>query len=490
MAENYYVTSKGALPQAICLKLFRFQAINKVMQLSSLSSSQKTALPDLNVVDLGMLKTQSQPANAFNDLLARRVDEMNDYLSKNSKQPRAEEKPAEHKQPIEAKPKEKIESKQVEQTEAKSVENKTEEKNQPTENAKADSTEEQPAKAEGKDEARAEKAETQTTEEEKSNLKEKIQLVSDTAKAGIPQTLKAEKARGEKPAPRMAEQPAIEKQLSFVAEEKAERKSIKKKALPLVSKDVKELIEAFEKSRDNNNQISAKNNKTAKQAKAGINDVNQKILNNKDLQAIVTTNVSRETIDNNPVLNNTHLHRAVLGQQHDKVIKNLESSSQRDSGGFNLNNSFTQSEKAASIARTVTQPTQNQNLDQQFQAMMQRAKIVVRDKENARLTAALYPKELGKVSLKLALVEGTLHGRFFVENENVQRELMARLDKISDDLRADGFEVSEFSVDVQSQESSESFQARSGQQSNHNAKAGASYLEAEPADNQEEGRYA
>ena len=215
---------------------------------------------------------------------------------------------------------------------------------------------------------------------------------------------------------------------------------------------VKELIMAFEKSQGETKISKIKLGET----KAGVK-VSNKVLDNRSLQS-AALHVSRETLDQSQSTLNHNFTQGVMKNLHSVLMNkgsdmgsstssNKEQGEQSSLQNFN-NLNQTQITKTI-LGKTIELPQLKAPLNQQFDAMLNRAKIIIRDKDNARLTAQLYPRELGKVSLRLTLIDGSLQGRFFVENEQVQKELLARLDQISQDMKADGFEVSEFSVDVQ-----------------------------------------
>jgi len=92
------------------------------------------------------------------------------------------------------------------------------------------------------------------------------------------------------------------------------------------------------------------------------------------------------------------------------------------------------------------------NLQQQIDQMMQKAKVIIRENGNAQLTAKLNPRELGEISIKLTLLNGRLTGKVTVDNEFVQKELNDKLAEIFDELKSEGFSIDGFQVDVKSQE--------------------------------------
>ena len=113
-------------------------------------------------------------------------------------------------------------------------------------------------------------------------------------------------------------------------------------------------------------------------------------------------------------------------------------------------NTLTDSLSTAKGAQVSLPPQVREQLQQQFESLLNRTKIVIRNQENAHLSAQLFPKELGKISVKLALIKGQLHGHFLVDNETVQKELMQKVESLLEDLKDQGFNIADFSVGVDS----------------------------------------
>ena len=109
----------------------------------------------------------------------------------------------------------------------------------------------------------------------------------------------------------------------------------------------------------------------------------------------------------------------------------------------------------ARFQRLIENPIFKTEMNEQFQKMLNKAKILIKDQKNASLMVNLHPKELGQVSLKLALFDGALNGYFTVDNDTVQKLLLERMEKILTELKEDGYKVSRFQVDVRSNDTSQ-----------------------------------
>lgn len=87
-------------------------------------------------------------------------------------------------------------------------------------------------------------------------------------------------------------------------------------------------------------------------------------------------------------------------------------------------------------------------MQKQFEAIMQRARLNIKENGNARFSTSMYPAELGKVSVYLSMTDGVLSGRFTVENDLVRAQLMEHLHNLSETLQQEGFNLAGFEVDV------------------------------------------
>ena len=182
---------------------------------------------------------------------------------------------------------------------------------------------------------------------------------------------------------------------------------------------------------------------------------------------------SRSTIDKKDVqasdnFRNTHdLYFSNTSKNiNQNTLKNDMSNLRENlSGKINYgvqNHTTGSSVKNTGFQKLVENPFFKGQMNEQFQRMLNRAKILIKDQKNASLTTNLHPKELGKVSLKLSLLDGSLNGYFTVDNDVVQKLLMEKIDKILEELKQDGYKVSNFQVNVKSDDSSKESSTKSG----------------------------
>ena len=162
------------------------------------------------------------------------------------------------------------------------------------------------------------------------------------------------------------------------------------------------------------------------------------------------TGVSRETID---LKNSVHFResKASTGIIKENMVKATVKEDGDKPSTFTFNHSFESSSRI--IQKESLAPEARQHVQQQASQLMQRARVMIHNKENANLTTQLYPKELGKITVNLALIEGVLHGKITVENEMVQKELLGQIEKLVQELKDQGLEVQKFTVDVGSDSS-------------------------------------
>ncbi|MDA3822664.1 MAG: flagellar hook-length control protein FliK, partial [Bacteroidales bacterium] len=88
------------------------------------------------------------------------------------------------------------------------------------------------------------------------------------------------------------------------------------------------------------------------------------------------------------------------------------------------------------------------NFKDQMQEIIKNAKVYVKDSKNGSFTVKLNPKELGNVNVNLGLENGTLHGKFLVENEGAKQLLMSNIENFIQQLKDAGVDVGSFDVDV------------------------------------------
>ncbi|MDH5718525.1 MAG: flagellar hook-length control protein FliK [Spirochaetia bacterium] len=147
-----------------------------------------------------------------------------------------------------------------------------------------------------------------------------------------------------------------------------------------------------------------------------------------------------------------HLHKSLRPEKDLDQLKNIKNETQNNS--FNFFSNLNSSAKTFHVQNDMFSPARL-NLQQQLDSILSQAKVQIKENGNANLSATLYPKELGKVNVKLFLIDGTIQGQMTVDNETVQKEIISRLDKAFENLKQDGFEISNFHVNVRSDNSNE-----------------------------------
>lgn len=153
-----------------------------------------------------------------------------------------------------------------------------------------------------------------------------------------------------------------------------------------------------------------------------------------------------------------------LNQQNQKNIfsKSLAKSQATDKAEGTVARSNMQAGFGENLMEKTTPQMQRGQVDfrspvmkQQFQAMMQRARLNVKENGNARFSTSMYPADLGKVAVHLSMTDGIVFGRFTVESDMVKSQLAEYLAQLSENLREDGLDVGGFEVDVRDQSSNQ-----------------------------------
>ena len=96
-------------------------------------------------------------------------------------------------------------------------------------------------------------------------------------------------------------------------------------------------------------------------------------------------------------------------------------------------------------------PAEAPRFSAQLDAIIDRARVVVRDSRNASFSLRLNPKELGALHVNLGLEQGVLHGKFLVETPEARTMLMQNIELIRQELAQSGLSLGEFQVNVRDQ---------------------------------------
>ena len=197
------------------------------------------------------------------------------------------------------------------------------------------------------------------------------------------------------------------------------------------------------------------NNKDKESIKAGLKKNNLKSIPEGVYH--INNNVSRETSN---VLLNTGSFASNKTEQSLKFTEltdlKLSQSIKDKENSTNIPNFQTNFKEVKSAPLAFIQDMKlRSQLNEQLNEFISKARMSVKDLDNASMTANLYPKELGKISVNLTLIDGVLQGNFIVENEIVQKALSEKMDILLNNLKEDGYSISSFQVNVQSESASE-----------------------------------
>lgn len=141
------------------------------------------------------------------------------------------------------------------------------------------------------------------------------------------------------------------------------------------------------------------------------------------------------------------------------IVKKKENGSETGSelnGGKDRNsnresNSFT-SAKGDTVGKTVFEKNdaamKSPEFRQSLQEIIDKAKISVRDSNNASFSVKLFPKDLGSVNVNLFMENGVVSGRFLVDSDDARNLLLGNLGTLKEQLAEAGIQVGEFNVNV------------------------------------------
>ena len=124
----------------------------------------------------------------------------------------------------------------------------------------------------------------------------------------------------------------------------------------------------------------------------------------------------------------------------------------RDSQGNNdiFNFSHSKSDISAKRADTAAQPKSGLSREH-LDAMIENARVFVKDSKNGSFSIRLHPRELGSVNINLGLNDGVVHGKFLVSTQEARDLLLNNLELIKQQLEDAGISVGEFQVNVNDQ---------------------------------------
>lgn len=226
--------------------------------------------------------------------------------------------------------------------------------------------------------------------------------------------------------------------------------TVKEKLSEQLAQKVKEALDSKDNSIKNKyDHIKLKSHKT--------NVSRETITQRADSPAIKTEgSTSRLTARQNNETNMQTALNKLKGSSFGKA--NSESQSESNSKSFDHSSDFSaanlkgeiKNDSSLRFSNRMNMENLRAQVNEKVQSLLNRSKVLIKDSKNASLDAQLYPKELGKISLKLSLIEGNIQGRFIVDNEIIQKELNNRLNQIAQELKEMGHEISGFEVNVRS----------------------------------------
>ncbi len=185
----------------------------------------------------------------------------------------------------------------------------------------------------------------------------------------------------------------------------------------------------------------------------------------------ITQNVSRETNMMAMNMDNPSTNSNKSGnQEHNEFFKNNIARVKNSIKAYGAINIMQGKQKIMQplFKQLMNNKFTSSEIGKQLQSFILKSKMLVKDKDNAMFSAQLYPKELGKISMKLSLVDGSLNGNFLVENTIVQKELLGRMETLLNHLKEDGYDIKQFDVNLDNSNNELEHHTNSNQKQNEN----------------------
>ncbi|MFH0974273.1 MAG: flagellar hook-length control protein FliK [Spirochaetota bacterium] len=206
--------------------------------------------------------------------------------------------------------------------------------------------------------------------------------------------------------------------------------------------DNKDVIAKTEKSGDIRDIEDLK-----KQISKLIEDLKQNINHKK------TENIFSKIEDVNE---NKNLNVQKVLQENTSADKSENAQAKDNSSGFNFSSQRKEVESTgSSLHKGNAAGTERRNaFEDQLDAVMQNARIVVRDSKNGSFSIRLQPESLGTVNVNLNLEQGVIMGRFLVDSAEAKEVLLENMQSVIERLQDNGISVGEFNVNVRENKSS------------------------------------
>lgn len=95
------------------------------------------------------------------------------------------------------------------------------------------------------------------------------------------------------------------------------------------------------------------------------------------------------------------------------------------------------------------------DMQKSFQDLIKQVRIHIIDRGKSTAQIQLHPRELGKMTLKIEVLNDKMEGRIFVESEAVKNLILSDLNQLRTDLKSAGIELENMFVDVKEEETGE-----------------------------------
>jgi flagellar hook-length control protein FliK len=122
------------------------------------------------------------------------------------------------------------------------------------------------------------------------------------------------------------------------------------------------------------------------------------------------------------------------------------SSSRQDSFGEHLSAKFNKTLEAAQAERSSG--ASKQSMMSSFRELVQKAKVHIAQDGKNSAEIVLYPRELGKMTLNIQLLNDKLEGRILVDSESIKNILQSDSSQLKSELKTAGFTLDNLQIDV------------------------------------------
>lgn len=116
--------------------------------------------------------------------------------------------------------------------------------------------------------------------------------------------------------------------------------------------------------------------------------------------------------------------------------------------------SFGDSTKAANVDKPKESSFDRENFSKSLNDLVSKARINIVENGKNSAQISLYPKELGRMTLNIDVIQERVEGKILVDSEFIKNRLLGDVSQLKADLKANGLELQNISIEVRNESAS------------------------------------